>query len=280
MRKAIILVLLFCSLIIYGCSQKRDFELVKYEKNGVVFYFADQTKRSNEPVVVLCHGLGGNHRDMDAAAELLYKKGYAVVTLDLYGHENVTYRSDIYINEMLEMSADKISDILRILKEEQLCRSDQYGIYGYSLGGMVGFYLAAYGKVSPQILISMSSLPDFKAVLENSYTSIPMKLSAETGQFEQTSPEENLRLAEWMSSNNPIDQIEQMKNTAIYMVNGSKDSIMPIELAEQFQEKFNQIGGSIQLYINPDGTHSELGDYHVESILESAKSILSPLEEQ
>lgn len=280
MRKTIILVLLFCTLTIYGCGQKSDFELVKYEKNGVVFYFADQTKRSNESVIVLCHGLGGNHQDMDAVAELLYKQGYAIVTLDLHGHENVTYRSDIYIDEMLTMSADKISNILCILKDERLCGADQYGIYGYSLGGMVGFYLAAYGEVSPKILISMSSLPDFEAILENSYTSIPMKLSAETGQFEQTSPEENLRLAEWISSNNPVDHLEQMKNTAIYMVNGSKDSIMPIELAEQFQEKFNQIGGSIQLYINPDGTHSELGDYHVESILESATSILSPLEEQ
>ena len=277
MRKAIILTLLFCSLTIYGCSQESDFELTESEKNGIVFYFADQAKRSTEPVIVLCHGLGGNHQDMDAAEEFFYEQGYAIVTLDLYGHENVTYDSDIYIDEMLTMSADKINNILRILKEEQLCSAGQYGIYGYSFGGMVGFYLAAYGEVSPQILISMSSLPDFNAILENSYASIPMKLNAETGQFEKTSPNENLMLAEWMSSNNPVDQLEQMKSTAIYMVNGSKDSIMPIEVAEQFQEKFNRLGGIIQLYINPDGTHNELGDYHIESIIESATSILSPL---
>lgn len=279
MRKAIILALLLCSLTIHGCSQESDFELTKYEKNGIVFYFADQAKRSNEPVIVLCHGLGGNHQDMDAAAELVYKQGYAVVTLDLYGHENVTYDSDIYLDEMLTTSADKINNILHILKGEQLCGAEQYGIYGYSFGGMVGFYLAAYGEVPPQILISMSSLPDFKSILENSYDSLPMKLNAETGQFEKTSPKEYLMIAEWMSSNNPVDQIEQMKSTAIYMVNGGKDSIMPIELAEQFQEQFSRAGGTIQLYINPDGTHSELGDYHVESILESATSILSPLPE-
>lgn len=280
MKKAIILVLIFCSLTISGCNRKSDFALTRHEKNGVIFYLADQKNRENEPVIVLCHGLGGSHQDMVAAAELFYKQGYAAVALDLYGHEDITYSSDIYIDEIIQKSADKINDILQFLKDERLCESEKYGVYGYSVGGMVGFYLAAYGDASPKILISMASLPDFEAILENTCTSVPLKFSIETSQFELTNPEENPRLTEWMSSNNPIDQLEQMKNTAIYMVNGGKDSTMPLEIAKQFQEKFSQAGGFVKLYINPDGTHSELGDYHVESILKSAKTILLPFEEK
>lgn len=280
MKKVTKLMLIFLSLILYGCSKKSNFELVKREENGVVFYFADQKQRNDEPVIVLCHGLGEDHQDMETAAELIYKRGYAVVTLDLYGHENIAYSSDILIDEIIEKSADKISNILQILESKRLCEADQFGIYGYSIGGMIGFYLASYGNASPKILIAMASLPNFEVVLENTETHMALKFNAATKRFEQTSPEENQRLQEWMSTYNPVNQLERLKNTAIFMVNGAEDSFMPIEHAEEFQEEFTKAGGLIQLYVNPNGTHSELGDYHVKSILKSAESILSPVEKQ
>lgn len=275
-KRWIIPALVFLILCLNGCSTDSSFSMTRKERDGVVFYLADQVKRSDEPVFVLCHGLGGSHSDMTAAAEFLYRQGYAVVTMDLYGHEDISYPSDIYIDEIIGKSTEKINAILGILKDEQLCKTDEFGMYGYSLGGMVGFYMTAYSETAPKVLISLASLPDFAAVMDNSADETALKYCAETNRFERTSPGENLRLRDWMLANNPVDQLDQMTKTAIYMVNGGSDSVMPVMVAETFQNIFKQAGGTVELYVNPDGTHSDLGDYHVERIMESVKDTLPP----
>ena len=144
MRKRILLITAAAvSLLLCGCSSEK-FKLTEQETNDVTYYLGEQKVTSKEPVILLCHGLGGDHTDMQSAAEFFYDAGYAVVTFDLYGNPDETYTSDVCIDEMIEKSKSRIESIVADLEQSQICDTSQLGIYGYSLGGMTAFYTAAY----------------------------------------------------------------------------------------------------------------------------------------
>ena len=101
MKQKILILFAAVTLLLCGCSS-HSFRLVEKEAGDFTYYLADQKVTSHEPVIILCHGLGGDHTDMETAAELFYDNGYTVVTFDLYGNPEETYDSDVCIDEMIE----------------------------------------------------------------------------------------------------------------------------------------------------------------------------------
>ena len=64
MRKRILLITAAAvSLLLCGCSSEK-FKLTEQETNDVTYYLGEQKVTSKEPVILLCHGLGGDHTDM------------------------------------------------------------------------------------------------------------------------------------------------------------------------------------------------------------------------
>ncbi len=273
MRRQIAILFVAFSLFFAGCSPQ-NCNLVERQVSNFTYYFADHKGRIDEPLIVLCHGMGGNHTDMESMAEIFYEAGYAVVTFDLYGHEGIAYDNDIYLDEMIEISESRIQNILLDLQEGGMCDSSSYGIGGYSLGGMLAFYTTAYGETVPKIVISLAAIPDFVNVLEKAGSSMASKYSAKKWRLEHTTEEENRKLLEWASSHNPADQIERLTQVPIIMVNGTDDTYMSIEYAREFQEEIKTAGGYIRVFENLGGTHTDLGDYHMEEILQITKEIL------
>ena len=274
MKRKILTLLTAFSLFLSGCSLN-EFRLTEIELDGFSCYLADQEATSREPVIILCHGLGGDHTDMDSAAEFFYDHGYTVVTFDLYGSPEETYTSDVCIDEMIEKSENRIEQILNELDKEQICDISQLGIYGYSLGGMTAFYTAAYGNVSPKVIMTIAAIPDFKYIIENCSDSMAAKYSVEKRRFVVTTELDNQHLLTWAESNNPADQIDKLSDIPIIMVNGTDDPYMSIDKVREFQKAIEENGGNIQIFENQGGTHSDPGDFHVESILEIVSNIFN-----
>ena len=266
--KALLLVtnfMLFCMLLI-SCRGE-EFHLEEKKSGDIVYYLAEHKECDDEPVIVLCHGLGGNHEDMQSAAAGFYGAGYAVVTLDLYGHEGNVYDSDVYIHEMLEGSKNKIEMILGALQEERSCNAACFGLYGTSLGGMVSFYMGAYGNVLPQIIISIASSPDIEDVFERALYYVPSKWSAKEGRFGYVSQEEQEGLIQWATSHNPIGNMDRLAQISVVMVNGTEDQFMSIDNVRGFKSEMEGRGAYIQVFENEHGKHDDLGDYHGEEII-------------
>lgn len=274
MKRKILASLAVCSLLLSGCSLNQ-FRLTEKEIDGFTYYLADQKSTSREPVILLCHGLGGSHTDMDSAAELFYNRGYTVVTFDLYGSPEGTYTSDVCIDEMIEQSEKRIEQIVRELSSEQICDTSQLGIYGYSLGGMTAFYTAAFGNVSPEVIMTVAAVPDFQYVIENSSDKMAAKYSVEKRRLVKTTESDNQRLLAWAQSHNPADQIEKLSEIPIIMVNGTDDPYMSIDKVREFQKEIEENGGSVRVFENQGGTHTDPGDYHAESILEILSDIFT-----
>lgn len=275
MRKRILLITAAAvSLLLCGCSSEK-FKLTEQETNDVTYYLGEQKVTSKEPVILLCHGLGGDHTAMQSAAEFFYDAGYAVVTFDLYGNPNETYTSDVCIDEMIEKSKSRIESIVADLEQSQICDTSQLGIYGYSLGGMTAFYTAAYGNVTPKVIMTIAALPDFKYIIENSADQMAAKYSIQKQRYVFTTDVDNQRLLAWAESHNPVDQIDRLANIPILMVNGTDDPYMSIDRAREFQTEIEEKGGFIRVFENPGGTHTDPGDFHVEDMIEIVTDIFS-----
>ena len=274
MKQKILILFAAVTLLLCGCSS-HSFRLVEKEAGDFTYYLADQKVTSHEPVIILCHGLGGDHTDMETAAELFYDNGYTVVTFDLYGNPEETYDSDVCIDEMIEKSEKRIEVILDELKQEQICDTTQLGIYGYSLGGMTAFYTAAYGDVSPKLIMTVAALPDFQYIIENSADDMAAKYSVEKRRYVYTSEEDNKRLLTWSESHNPADQIEKLADIPIIMVNGTADPYMSIDRVREFESAIKDNNGFIQVFENQGGTHSDPGDFHVEEMVEIISDVFT-----
>ena len=226
MKRKILTLLTAFSLFLSGCSLN-EFRLTEIELDGFSCYLADQEATSREPVIV--------------------------VTFDLYGSPEETYTSDVCIDEMIEKSENRIEQILNELDKEQICDISQLGIYGYSLGGMTAFYTAAYGNISPKVIMTIAAIPDFKYVIENCSDSMAAKYSVEKRRFVLTTDSDNQHLLAWAESKD--------------------DPYMSIDKVREFQKAIEENGGNIQVFENQGGTHSDPGDYHVESILDIVYNI-------
>lgn len=274
MKRLLLVFLMAIFFLLSGCTMQK-FRLVEHQtEDGCVYYMADWKWKKDEPVVILCHGLGGSHIDMESAAEYFYRRGYLVVTLDLYGSEGVRYESDILINEMVEKSAEKIESILGALRQAENCDASRYILYGYSLGGMTAFYQAAFGETKPSMIISMAAIPDFEEILKASLETKRLKYDAEKWRLVYTTGQENRRMLQWAAQNNPADRIWQLAQIPIVMVNGTEDESMPIQSAEEFKKQVERVDGRIWLYENHGGTHQNLGEYHTEEIFEIVQEIV------
>ena len=274
MKRVLLVFLTAIFFLLSGCTM-REFRLVQRKtEDGCVYYVADWKWKKDEPVVILCHGLGGSHVDMESAAEYFYRKGYLVVTFDLYGSEGVRYGSDILIDEMVEKSAEKIESILDGLRQAKNCDPSRYILHGYSLGGMTAFYQAAFGETKPSMIISMASVPDFEEILKSSLEKKRLKYDAEKWRLVYTTGQENRRMLQWAAQKNPANRIQQLAQIPIVMINGTEDESMPIQSAEEFKKQVERAGGRIWLYENQGGTHQDLGDYHTEEVFEIVQEIV------
>lgn len=109
-----------------------------------VDYSADKTY----PMVILCHGHGGNHNEwggFDKITDGLARQGIIAVTLDYPGCGAST--ESFRLNTMTNMKADTLDVINYVLNTYKADKSN-VGIFGYSMGGRITLELLAEKKFS------------------------------------------------------------------------------------------------------------------------------------
>ena len=95
------------------------------------------------PMVILCHGHGGNHNEwggFDKITNGLARKGIIAVTLDYPGC-GISAES-FQLNTMTNMKADTLDTLNYVLKNYSADK-DNVGIFGYSMGGRITLELLA-----------------------------------------------------------------------------------------------------------------------------------------
>lgn len=107
---------------------------------------ADYTEGTVYPLVVLCHGHGGNHSEwggFDKITNGLAEKGMIAVTMDYPGCGAST--ESFQLNTLTNMKADTL-DVISYMLDTYKLDKDNVGIFGYSMGGRIALELIAEGK--------------------------------------------------------------------------------------------------------------------------------------
>lgn len=244
-----------------------EFPWERVESGPVVYYFAEQEGRTDEPLVILLHGLGGTYTDMTVTAKAFYSAGYAVAAFDLYGNGSGVYDYDIYLNEMLEGTKTQVEMVVGSIREKAVCDSSRLVLYGTSLGGLAAFYEAAFGRAEPVAIVTVASCPDLEDTFARTWYYIPTKKRAGESGLSYVTEEEYQALAEWADRYNPYERTETLAKSAIFMVNGTEDQYMSIDRVRAFKKEIEGAGGIIQVYENEGGKHDAIGDYRGEEML-------------
>ena len=151
MVKRIFVLLLVLAAVLPCCCAEESAETVAYsereitlERDGMKIWGELYLPESEEPLplVIMCHGFGGNHEHMSAYAKAFAGSGFAVYSFDFIGG-GYGSRSDGTMKEMSVLTeAADLSAVLDRMKEQPGIDPDSIFLMGGSQGGFVCSYVA------------------------------------------------------------------------------------------------------------------------------------------
>ncbi len=128
---------------------------------------ADYSAEKAYPMVILCHGHGGNHNEwggFDVITNGLAEKGIVAVTLDYPGCDAST--ESFQLNTMTNMKADTL-DVISYMLSNYSVDKDKVGIFGYSMGGRIALELIAekaFDFAAVELVAPAEDTADLKAL--------------------------------------------------------------------------------------------------------------------
>lgn len=126
------------------------------------------------PLVILIHGLNGTHADWGNLPEVLVKKGYAVLAMDLRGHgesdrnikgHRISWRT--FKGKQWEELPRDVDRVVRYLKQEQefpQVDTSRVALVGAKLGGNVAIIAASRMKAEAKSLVILSAGINYKGL--------------------------------------------------------------------------------------------------------------------
>jgi pimeloyl-ACP methyl ester carboxylesterase len=237
-------------------------------------YYEVSNASSSAPVLILCHGLGGDITAWDKERDYLLTKGYSTVALDLRGH-GLSQRGD---NEKFYAMDSFAQDILTLIQQEKL---KEFIIVGHCLGGIVslllqgkyqtkakGLVLVNTGYKVPFINGTLADSPVFKNIFariskyalpigtpghvnfDNFIGTGDINIGRLFSDIRHTSLKSYLLICSSLLS---FDGEELLKRIAVptLVVQGKNDSIFPTAIAKELHKRIK----NSELEIIPNANH-------------------------
>lgn len=129
------------------------------------------TADDKAPAIVLSHGWWNNREMQDANYVELARRGYVVVSIDMYGHGN----SEPLANADIPVNGTGMYDAVKLVADLPYVDTDRIGVTGHSNGARAANYSVVADNEAPTPLISSVLLVDneaFYADADGAYTNI------------------------------------------------------------------------------------------------------------
>lgn len=210
---------------------------------------------NNKPIglVFVQHGFTSNkERGSDFLALNLARKGFLVVAIDAYKHgkriqepfiSKPLYKQYFDIFTVVKRTA---RDIDRLFRKYYHQTYEKYDVVGVSMGGMIAFYLTTISKNLSRV-IPVISAPDF------------FELSIATFSDDLQDYQQYVHNKKgYIDKISPINHIELMKFEKMFMLNTTKDPMVPYQLTKNFYESFNLPNSYFKLYEDVHNVNREM----------------------
>ena len=193
--------------------------------------------------VIVCHGVGANHSDIEVIHQVLYESGFQVFTFDFRGHglsdgHTITYG----LNER--------SDVLGAY-DACLSRSDVDPDRLYALGvSMGGASLTLALPDMPEVKAAVldSAFADLTLMVEHQFRFLPEPFRKAVTQV--------ARVFSWIETGADINHLASARwipqtDIPILIIHGSADHIVPVEHSSLLHESARKA----TVYLEPDAPH-------------------------
>jgi uncharacterized protein len=194
--------------------------------------------------VIVCHGVGANHSDIEVVHQVLYDAGFQVFTFDFRGHglsdgHTITYG----LNERMD-----------VLGAYDAClgRNDDDPNRLFALGvSMGGASLALALPEMPQVKAAVldSAFADLTMMVEHQFRFLPQSLRRIVTQV--------ARAFSWVETGADINELAPARALSqltipILIIHGDADRIVPVDHANILRDA---AGNNATLHIEPDSPH-------------------------
>jgi pimeloyl-ACP methyl ester carboxylesterase len=127
--------------------------------NALLFKPETATAESPAPGIVVAHGWWNNREMQDANYVELARRGYVVISIDMYGHGN----SDPLPADEIEVNGTGMYDAVKLMADLPYVDADSIGVSGHSNGARAANYSVMADNEAPTQLISSVLLVDNEA---------------------------------------------------------------------------------------------------------------------
>lgn len=200
--------------------------------------------------LVVCHGWGANRSNILERTQFLRSRGdYSLFYFDFRNHgESGAGRASLSRDEVGDLDA-----ALRHLRSVHPEQSLRVGLYGQSLGGSIGLWVAAHDP-GVAAVVAESPFSEFNGAL------------VRHGRFFYHAPTPLLRLTLWFVRQRlgfnpndyaPIKIMDRISPRALFLLQGENDARTP---PEEGQRLFAAAGEPKTLWTVPGAGHGELAE--------------------
>ena len=199
----------------------------------------------SKPLVFVLHGLDGCKENNIYLLTKFAEQGFYAVSLDASGHGKRTDGSHMFYEIVVQTGYDCMMLIDYYAKDE-LVDENNYGVTGFSMGGMTSYWLAAYSEYRPRIIAPMCSSADFIAIKDLYLTNTLV----ENGESQVLQDYDNSKMLKFMEENDPASNIDGFKGTYVYIAHGTADELINFEIDRIFYNELvqSEINCDFKLY--------------------------------
>lgn len=129
------------------------------------------TEENKAPAIIVSHGWWNNREMQDANYVELARRGYVVVSIDMYGHGN----SSNLRNDQLTLGGTGMYDVVKLVSQLPYVDQDKLGVSGHSNGARAANFSVALDDEADEQLIDAVLLVDNDPVYtdaDGAYTNI------------------------------------------------------------------------------------------------------------
>lgn len=216
----------------------------------VIEYYVDDS--SPKCLVILQHGLTSKKEEVADLARGIAENGFYVVTPDAYGHGENYGDPPLSVMEAAAETSANYDKVVSAYEENQYVDTQNFGIVGFSLGGLAAYHYLAYGQEAPKVIGTFCATPRWEDM-------IGRDVVYETYTIKQTTyisdEKERARIETYIKENSPYKELENLKDTFICMLGGEKDDLIPSEGMEAYYSQMKDVLPNMTLIIYPNIGH-------------------------
>lgn len=194
--------------------------------------------------VIVCHGVGANHADIQPLFLALYHAGFQILAFDFRGHGNSAGHTITY---GLQERGDVLGAYDYCLKRRDVDRTRLFAL-GVSMGGA-------------SLLQALPEMPEVRAaVVDSAFASLDRMAEHQLRFFPQLVRIPLVHLVRWfawietgvdLKRLSPADRLREI-SIPILIIHGSGDVVVPVEHAHLLRAAAT---GPVELWIEPEAPH-------------------------